>query len=87
MVICLGFGHGVLKKGRVKLGFGGLNFSVEVVYVGGGRWCWRPGGIDWRKLEQNQFWRLRFCCPRRIVWHLGVGFSMGPRGHGQAYWW
>ena len=34
MVICLGFGHGVLKKGRVKLGFGGLDFSVQVVYVG-----------------------------------------------------
>ena len=34
MVICLGFGHGVLKKGRVELGSSGLNFSVEVVYVG-----------------------------------------------------
>ena len=34
MVICLGFGHGVLKKDRIELGFCGLNFSVEVVYVG-----------------------------------------------------
>merc|ERR1711954_189573 len=33
LVICLGFGHGVLEKGRVKLGFSGLNFSVEVIYI------------------------------------------------------
>merc|ERR1711954_303613 len=51
---------------------------------GGSRWCWRPGGIDWRKLKQNQFWRQRFCCPRRLVQHLVVEFSMGQQGHGQA---
>ena len=50
-------------------------------------WCWRLDGIDWLILVQSQFWMQMFYCPRRIVYHLGVGSSRDQLVRGQACYW